>query len=51
MYHGPYEDNGVHDFNHVLACSRKGWQVDWLEEVCVKIRPALPDMRGVGRPG
>lgn len=48
MYHRKGENTSIHDWLHVERCVQNGWSIDWIEAMCVAIRPHLPGTNGRG---
>ena len=48
MCHVRGEDYSLHDFFHAKRCVDMGFKIDWIGQVCVNARPALPGTNGRG---
>jgi len=48
MYHVPDERYELHDYYHLVRCVEAGWTMQWLDEVCINIRPQASGRSGRG---
>lgn len=51
MFHHPDDDQPVSDWHHCRRCVEAGATIQWLERICVRIRPHLPNWHGLGGNG